>query len=72
MEKKKRKIISGGVNGEGEGALVYGGMVRIVNGEVVDDNAPAPPSSLGAFPSFSSGSLLHCISSDIADFLINV
>ena len=46
--------------------------MRIVNGEVVDDNAPAPPSSLGAFPSFSSGSLLHCISSDIADFLINV
>jgi hypothetical protein len=41
---------------------VWGGMVRIVNGEVVDDNAPAPPSSLGAFPSFSSGSLLHCIS----------
>ena len=46
--------------------------MRIVNGEVVDDNAPAPPSSLGAFPSFSSGSLLYCISSDIADFLINV
>jgi hypothetical protein len=41
---------------------VWGGMVRIVNGEVVDDNAPDPPSSLGAFPSFSSGSLLHCIS----------